>query len=276
MNPKPDPRYASAERPVNRRTASPHERVAAATQAPPARVRQQLQSAQARRLLGAPLARQLSQQSSHRSAAPAHHALLAVMALAPLGSGAGAVGAVLGWQQASVIGMAAGVALFIGGATATAWALRARRRARPDVDAAPTRPVFEPEALAQLDRVMGALAPQLPAETLARLVAIKSVLVRMAPLLATARTDEHFTPDDRLYIAECVRRYLPDLLQAWLAVPAHLRTEGAEPSAQALLDEQLDLLHIELRQREQKLGRGAAEPLLRQQRFLKAKQQGRD
>lgn len=263
MNPRPDPKYASAARPVNRRTA------ARAQTQPPARVQQQVQGAQARQLLGAPLARQMGQQSSRRSGAPvgAHHAVLALAPLATLAGGW------IAWQQYGTAALAVGGALAIGGAAALAWALRARRRARPAADAAPAGPVFDPQALVQLDRVLELLAPEVPGDTLGRLTGIKSTLVRMAPLLATAQANEHFTVDDRLYIAECVRRYLPDSLQSWLQVPVHLRAAG-DPSPQALLDEQLDLLQAELRDREQKLGRGAAEKLLQQQRFLKAKHGG--
>lgn len=269
MNPRPDPKYASAARPVNRRTAArTHAEPAAPAQAP-ARVRQQVQSAQARQLLGAPLVRQLAQQSAQRSGVPmgAHHA---VLALAPLGALAGAW---IVWQQAGTTALAAGSSLLIASATALAWALRARRRARPAADAAPAGPVFERDPLVQLDRVLELIAPEVPGDTLGRLAGIKSTLVRMAPLLAAAQTSEHFTVDDRLYIAECVRRYLPDSLQGWLQVPAHSRGAG-DPSPQALLDEQLDLLLAELRRREQKLERGAAERLQQQQRFLKAKHGG--
>lgn len=266
MNPRPDPKYASAARPVNRRTAS---RESPQQQPTPARVQQQLQSSQARQLLGAPLARQMGQQSALRSGTPLgpHHAVLALAPLAVL------AGAWIAWQLPSAAGLAGGGALVVGGAAAMAWALRARRRARPAPDAPPGGPVFDAQALAQLDRVMELLAPQVSAATLTRLVGIKSTLVRMAPLLATAQPSEHFTVDDRLYIAECVRRYLPDSLQGWLQVPPSLRDAG-EPSPQALLDEQLDLLQTELHRREQTLGRGAADPLLQQQRFLKAKHGG--
>ena len=266
MNPQPDPKYASAARPVNRRTAP---REAREPQPAPARVQQQVQSNRARQLLGAPLARQIGQQSARRGGTSmgAHHPVLALAPLAALAGGW------MAWQHTDAAALAAGGALLIGGAAALVWALRARRRAQPTADAAPAGPVFDPQALARLDQAMELLAPDLPADTLVRLAGIKSTLVRMAPLLATGQATEHFTVDDRLYIAECVRRYLPDSLQGWLQVPAHLRTAG-NPSPQALLDDQLDLLQAELQRREQKLGRGAAEQLLQQQRFLKAKQAG--
>lgn len=274
-NPRPDPRYASAQGPVNRRTAL---RDAPAAAPPPEhpRVRQQLLDAQARQRLGAPLARQLDQQSAAHRGAPPTGVQHAVLALAPL---AGLAGAWIAWQQASALGLAAGAALLLGSAAGTLWALRSRRRqrARGPAGAMPTGPVFDPLALARLDQVLELLAPQVPADTLTRLAGIKSTFVRMAPLLGSAVPNEHFTVDDRLYIAECLRRYLPDSLQGWLQVPSHLREvpgDGAAPSAQALLDQQLDLLQEALHQRERKLGQAATEQLQQQQRFLKAKHGG--
>lgn len=270
MNPRPDPKYASAEGPVNRRTAAWRDRLAERASANP-RVQQHLLNAQARHVLGAPLGQQLEQQSSHRSTARrmgAHHAVLSLAAIA------GLVGAWMAWRQAGATGLAAGSTLLLCSAAAAVWGLRARRRAQPPSDATPAGPVFDPKALAQLDQVLELLAPQVPADTLVRLAGLKSTLVRMAPLLVKVQVDEYFTMDDRLYIAEFVRRYLPDTLQGWLQVPAHLRAtpgQGGSPSAQALLDQQLALLQGQLAQRELKLGHGAAERLRRQQRFLRAK-----
>lgn len=265
MNPRPDPRYASAKGPVNRRTAPREGPTAAPVHT---RVQRQLQHTQARQLLGAPLSHQLTRQASRSSARPSgvRHA---VLGLAPI---AGLAGAWLLWQQAGPAALAAGGALLAGSVVALVWAWRNRRRAQQLAGmAAPAGLGFDPQALARLDQVLELLAPQVPGKTLARLVGLKSTLVRMAPLLAQAQVSEHFTPDDRLYIGECVRRYLPDSLQGWLQVPAHLRAVAGEAdglSAQALLDQQLELLQAELLKREQKLGLGAAEPLRQQQRFL--------
>lgn len=234
-------------------------------------MQRQLQQTQARQLLGGPLSHRLTRQAARageRTAGVRH----AVLGLAPI---AALAGAWLLWKAAGPATVAAGAALLLAGVPASFWAWRERRRVRQAADtAAPAGPVFDARALAQLDQVLELLAPQVPGDTLTRLVAIKSTLVRLAPLLARAQLDEHFTPDDRLYIGECVRRYLPDSLQGWLQVPAHLRTTGGAAdglSAQALLDQQLDLLQAELLEREQKLVLGAAEPLRQQQRFLSDK-----
>ncbi|MDM0115768.1 hypothetical protein QTI66_26705 [Variovorax sp. J22R133] len=270
MNQRPgtDSKYASAQGPVNRRTAL---REARPEQGINARVQQQVQVAQARQWLGAPLSQQLgAAHVGNRGKRPVgvHHA---VLALAPI---VGLAGAWMGWQQASMVALAAGGALLVGSVAATAWALRARRRDRPDAPGASAGAVFDADVLARIDKLLNTLAPLLPPATLERLASLKGTLVRMTPLMARTPVNEHFTLDDRLYVVECVSRYLPDSLQGWLQVPAHLRDvppEGGGDSPQALLDAQLDLLQAALREREHKLGRAAAESLQRQQRFLEAK-----
>ena len=95
-------------------------------------------------------------------------------------------------------------------------------------------------------------------------------------LAIAAAVDEHFRPEDRLYVNECLRRYLPDSLQAYLAVPAGQRAlplaDGQ--TAQDLLLGQLTPLHQELLDREAKLAGQASAALLRQQRVRTAKARG--
>ncbi|RZL64052.1 MAG: hypothetical protein EOP81_09765 [Variovorax sp.] len=275
--PRPDPRYASASRPINLRTA-PREAPAVPPQVH-ASVRQRLQSTHARQLLGTPLHRQLGQpplQTGPRRPASRRHAVLGLAPMVAL------VGAWLAWPPSTPTALAAGGLLVAGGLGAAAWALVDGHRARQARagSAAPVAPAFDMQALVRLDAVLEELAPLAPPATLVQLGELKATLVRVAPLLATAPVNELFTLDDRLYMAEAVRRYLPDSLQGWLQVPAHLRDtpgdgDGDEAlSAQALLDRQLTLLQAELHQRERKLGRGAAAKLLQQQRFLAAKHRG--
>ena len=275
--PRPDPRYASASGPINRRTAARQKPLA-----PPAvhaAVQQRLINTHARQLLGAPLHRQLGQlplRSGPRRPASRRHAVLGLAPMAAL------VGVWLAWPPSTSAALAAGGLLIAGGLAAAGWAWYAGHRARRTqaASAAPASPVFDLQALMHLDTVLEELAPLAPAATLAQLGELKATLVRVAPLLVTTPVSEHFTLDDRHYMAETVRRYLPDSLQGWLLVPAHLRDtpgdgDGDEGlSAQALLDRQLTLLQAELHRREQKLGCGAAEQLRRQQRFLDAKRSG--
>lgn len=105
------------------------------------------------------------------------------------------------------------------------------------------------------------------------LAEFKQLVARIARHPQSASTDEFFTVEDRLYVVECVRRYLPDSLQSYLAVPRSQRAVALADggSAESLLASQLDLLRSELEQREAKLARSAAEQLVRQQRFLQSK-----
>jgi hypothetical protein len=86
--------------------------------------------------------------------------------------------------------------------------------------------------------------------------------------------DEHFTTEDRLFLRECLRRYIPDTLEAFLRVPAGQRNTAlldSQTTAEATLLRQLLTLREEIAQREKKIGRSAAEGLMQQDRFLASK-----
>jgi hypothetical protein len=130
------------------------------------------------------------------------------------------------------------------------------------------------EVLAALDTTLANAAPQLPEATLATLLSLKSTIARVVPLLNMLVPGANFTQDDRHYVIELVRRYVPDSLAAYLHVPAAQRNmAGAnlEPSALALLDGQLALLQTELSSREQLLVQGTHAALHQQDRFLQSK-----
>ena len=106
------------------------------------------------------------------------------------------------------------------------------------------------------------------------LVSLKAAAVRVALALGGAPVDGDFTLDDRMYVIESLRRYIPDTLGAYLQVPAAQRPvpgAGEGPSANDLLQGQLALLQSELEQHEQRLHGSAVEALRRQQRFLQSK-----
>lgn len=127
-------------------------------------------------------------------------------------------------------------------------------------------------SLAAFDAALEKSAAQLDEENATRLLTIKDAFKRMGNQVAAH--DEHFTVEDRMYLRECLRRYVPDSVQAYLRVPAAQRNEALlndQPCAQIALLQQLDLLLEEIRLREKKLGRSAAEVLARQQRFLASK-----
>jgi hypothetical protein len=117
------------------------------------------------------------------------------------------------------------------------------------------------------------IAPEIPADIAQQLADLKQSIVRIGRNPAAAQPDEHFTFEDRMYVVECVRRYLPDGLQAYLGVPKAQRLEALADgqTPHALLVAQLEMLRAGLAERETKLARSAAEALLQQERFLKAK-----
>lgn len=261
MTPR-DPKFVVADKPVNRRTAGRQP-------LPPVPVhpaaQERLRAAQARTRLGAPLAEQL------RAPVPRDRTPLPPMAvLGGVVAACGAVAAMLAGLQSSPAGAAAGgIALLAG--SALAW--RHRRRPIAALQAAPVAPLLDDAAIHALDRAFEQMAPEVPASLVQPLAEFKQLVVRIARHPAAGAADEFFTLDDRMYVTECVRRYLPDTLQSYLAVPKAQRALplADSPSPEGLLAAQLAMLRGELERREAKLARSAAEQLLRQQRFLKSK-----
>lgn len=250
-----DPKYLVGRRPVNRRTAGA---AAVAPKVAPVAV-QRARVAQTRSRLGAPLAEQL------RSPAAARAPLGKTAVGGGILGACGALGLFLAWLHASPLIAVAGAGGLAGGL------LLARGRRRGPQLGAPALPLFDPEAVGAFDQSVQQLATELPAEVVQSLVAFKQLVLRMAR--HPGAVDEHFHVEDRLYANECLRRYLPDSLQAYLGVPREQRgaplADGQSP--QDMLLQQLALLHAEMEKREAALARGATEALLRQQRFLAAK-----
>jgi hypothetical protein len=255
-----DSRFVVADRPVNRRMAL---RAQAgndeAARIAPARVR----AVQARNRIGPPLAEQL------HAAPSAGRERLAPRAIAgAVIASTGGLGLFLAWLQSSTFGGVAGVA-----ALAAGLVLARPRPAGPtDLQATPGA-VLDAAAVEAFDTAVERLAPELPPPVADALADLKLLVLRIARHPAAATVDEHFRLEDRLYVNECLRRYVPDSLQAYFTVPAEQRSaplpDGQTP--ETLLLAQLAQLRGALQQREQALGRSAAEALLRQQRFLNAK-----
>ncbi|MEO9149083.1 MAG: hypothetical protein ABI212_06875 [Burkholderiaceae bacterium] len=279
-NPRgPGPRHVSATAPVNRRTARGRVAEEAPLSLPPDSVAaaRQRQSA-ARALLGIPLAERIAaaQPALRAGDAPASSAGPARVGLALLTAAAGA-GIVLGAVQSSLaLGAAGAVGLLAAAGWSAAGRFRDRRRAAAATPAALAMPpAFEAATLRRLDELLATVAPQVPPGVCAQLVDLKDRFVRIATLLARADAGEHVPSDDRMYLIEAERRYLPDTLRAFLAVPLPQRhdrpLEEGGATALALLADQLALLQSELQLREDQLARAAGAALLRQQRFLRSK-----
>ena len=266
-----NPRRAYANAPVNRRTTP---KAAPKPQAAPPAIRMRAQQAKQRQVLGVPLSELLGRNTAdalthqHRALHPALIAasVLAVAALSVL------------LLIRSGLGLAlAGVLMTLSG---LCW-LWQRRIIRAKPLLANPSP-FDEQVLHKIDQMFEAAAAAVNESALERLMALKTSATRMA--LAVHRSEiagdgdgGDFTVEDRLYVIEAIRRYIPDTLSAYLQVPPAQRalpSAPAAPSADQLLLTQLALLQSELAQREQLLHADSLEPLRRQQRFLQAKAAG--
>ncbi|MET0333796.1 MAG: hypothetical protein ABW190_05950 [Rhizobacter sp.] len=163
----------------------------------------------------------------------------------------------------------------VGGAMvagATAWwvARRSGGRTASPATMAPVM-VIDPQALEHLDKLMEAVVPELSDEALDRLLSVKLALVRVAR--ASGDAGESLSMDDRLYLSECFRRYVPDSIDAYLSIPQAQRANAidAERPATALFLDQLALLQADIDTLEQKVHRESGDRLLQQQRFLETK-----
>lgn len=275
--PQPSQRFASSSGPVNRRTVRQPLEVSPPPQAH-ASLRQRMAQVQARHRLGQPLSQRLAVGGSNRLRGATPAASVGAAGALALGG----VGLLLAGLQASWLLGAASVGLT--GLAAGLWMVARRQSAASSLAEQPLLPLFDATALAKLDEVLHHLASEMTEAQLAPLRSLTDTLERMAPLMRRVGVNEQFTQEDHFYVTECVRRYLPDTLQAYLQVPRHSRSQpapasldagsGPAPSADELLATQLALLQTELGRREKALTSASTEALQKQQRFLKAKGAG--
>lgn len=275
--PQSSQRFASSSGPVNRRTVRQPLEVSPPPQAH-ASLRQRMAQVQARHRLGQPLSQRLAVGGSNRLRGATPAASVGAAGALALGG----VGLLLAGLQASWLLGAASVGLT--GLAAGLWMVARRQSAATSLAEQPLLPLFDATALAKLDEVLHHLASEMTETQLAPLRGLADTLERMAPLMRRVGVNEQFTQEDHFYVTECVRRYLPDTLQAYLQVPRHSRSQpapasldagtGHAPSADELLATQLALLQTELGRREKALTSASTEALQKQQRFLKAKGPG--
>lgn len=275
--PQSSQRFASSSGPVNRRTVRQPLEVSPPPQAH-ASLRQRMAQVQARHRLGQPLSQRLAVGGSNRLRGATPAASVGAAGALALGG----VGLLLAGLQASWLLGAASVGLT--GLAAGLWMVARRQSAASSLAEQPLLPLFDATALAKLDEVLHHLASEMTEAQLAPLRSLADTLERMAPLMRRVGVNEQFTQEDHFYVTECVRRYLPDTLQAYLQVPRHSRSQpapasldagsGPAPSADELLATQLALLQTELGRREKALTSASTEALQKQQRFLKAKGAG--
>jgi len=261
-----DPRYITADGPANPRHAR-RESLAPAPASEEALAR--VERVHARHLLGAPL------QAQMRAAAPAkREPTHPVQIGSAIGASAGGVVLLLGAIQSLPVVALSGAGLLAVGLASLRW--WSSRRAAPRA-LGPAAPLFDEETMSRFDAALERASVDLDEQLCQQLLALKSSLVRVGTRAEAVATDEHFTLEHRMYLLECLRRYIPDSLEAYLHVPAAQRNSAAAgegQSADSLLSRQLALLQEEVDRREEALGRSVTEALRRQQRFLEAKRRG--
>ena len=259
-----DPKFVTSSRPVNQRTAA---RQLIREQPLKPIVRARLEGAKARSRFGVPLAEQIGSSASTSKR-------VALSALTILGSIISAVSIIcllLAWIQLSwlfatarLLGLLAGLGLVV----------REHHSGVSANLAVSVEPFFDSSSLQNFDRMLDKLAAEVPENIALQLGEVKQVIVRISRHASAVAADENFTMDDRMYVIESVRRYLPDSLQSYLLIPSQQRTIVAvdgQHTAATLLGHQLSLIQVELQKRESRITKSMAENLLRQQRFLESK-----
>ena len=262
-------RWVSGDGPINRRTVNRQQlrdTPPADSVSPEAFAR--AERSQARSALGAGLAQQLEAAQTPAHQAP--HALQIVFAIVFT---CGVLTGLLAWLQMSLLLGVAALGLVLLGALG--WFKGVKRplpvaASRGGVGA--RAPLFDKKTLSTFDEVLQTTASELSPAVHAVLRRIKAALAQAAQ--HAGPVDEHFTQDDRMFLVECLRRYIPDSLDAYLRVPPAQRRQALSPqesSPEDALAQQLMMLQDEIEKRSKKIGRSAAEDLLKQQRFLESK-----
>lgn len=263
-----DSRWVSGDGPINLRTVNRQQLGAVRPQAsvsPEAFAR--AERSQARSALGAGLAQQLEVAQT-----PAHQAPHALQIIFAIVFTCGVLTGLLAWLQMSLLLGAAALGLVLLGALGWFKGVKRPTPVAASRSEGPRAPLFDKKTLTAFDEALQATASELSPAVHAVLRRIKAALAQAAQ--HAGPVDEHFTQDDRMFLVECLRRYIPDSLEAYLRVPPNQRSHALspqEPSPQDALAQQLLMLQDEIEKRSKKIGRSAAENLLKQQRFLESK-----
>ena len=247
---QPDPRYVSASQPVNRRTAKPIDQPEQINPLVQERLAAKWASQHAKGKFGLPMAEQLHtprQAGQKPTIAP-------LFIVGGVISAVSAVSLLLATIQQSVVFAGVGAVALVGGVGLMVFSRR--QEAMRPLENSTTTALFDDVSVQAFDRALANMVTDTPDEITAELGRLKLRLVRIAQLGARTAIDEHFTLDDRLYLTELMRRYLPDSLHAYLQVPKDQRlapvlVHGA--TASSLLMGQLQILCGELDKQEKKL-----------------------
>jgi hypothetical protein len=269
MNENPqDSRLVSGDGPINRRTVKrEHLQDAAQQDAENPEVIARALRAHARHALGSGLAQLVRQTGRPHRQTSQGLQIASTIVLA-----CGVVVGLLAWLQVSVLLVGSALVLLGLGAIGMLRSLKnasATRLANPGMIHVP---IFDDRSLQAFDEVLEKTAPELGPTAIALLCRLKASLAEVAG--HAGRSDEYFTQEDRMFLVECLRRYIPDSIEAYLRVPKERRSQALLPegtTAEDSLCKQLTGLQEEIEMRIKKIGRSAAEELLKQQRFLDSK-----
>ncbi len=261
-------RWVSGDGPINRRTVNRQQlrdTPPADSVSPEAFAR--AERSQARSALGAGLAQQLE-----AAQAPVHQAPHALQIVFAIVFTCGVLTGLLAWLQMSMLLGAVALGLMVVGGLGWFKGVKQPFRLATARALGATPLLFDKKTLNTFDEALQATASELSPAVHAVLRRMKASLVNVAQ--HAGPVDEHFTQDDRMFLVECLRRYIPDSLEAYLRVPAEHRSMALSPqdaSPEGTLTQQLLTLQDEIEKRSKKIGRSAAEDLLKQQRFLESK-----
>nr|WP_315469675.1 hypothetical protein [uncultured Undibacterium sp.] len=261
MTPLP-PKYVASNRPVNQRTSPPPDPAKAAIHP---RVQERMNALKAKHQFGLPLTEQLL--SVYGTAKPTQLTLTKItggLLLALSGTGL----ALAAIEKSIFLTCVAAPGLLLG------LFVLLRPGLQKTDDTNQHTNLFDPSSVAAFDRALEQISDELDAKFLTQLNSIKAQIIRIATLASRADVSAHFSIEDRHYLSESLRRYLPDTLQSYLQVPLNARTNkmgDLNQSPDELLHQQLNLLQQEFDKREHKLIENTAEQLQHQQRFLEQK-----
>jgi hypothetical protein len=262
---QPDSKYVTSNRPVNRRTSA--KPISLKENISPL-VQERLAAMKAKSRFGVPLTEQLQRSMQTGTQVPLSRKMVAAGIVTALSLTALLLAAI---QASGTMAIAGGVGLCCG----LGLILHARRQVGHAVaDTMGLSPIFEEQSLQSFDNALHQLSLEVSEEIAARLRELKQQIFRIAKIAVTQSVDENFALEDKHYLSESLRRYLPDSFQSYLLVPEAARTTQMiteNQTAEMLLLSQIALLHTEFAKQEFKLNKSAAEQLLRQQRFLEAK-----
>lgn len=261
MTPLP-PKYVVSNRSVNQRTSPPPDPVKPAIHP---RVQERMNALKAKQQFGLPLTEQLF--SVYGNTKPERLSLVKItsgLLLALSGSGLmfAAIEKSVVLTSVAVPGLLLGLFFFL------------RRDPQTIAETNLHTDLFDRTSLAAFDRALEQISDELDARFLTQLSSIKAQIIRIAKLANRRDIGAHFSIEDRHYLSESLRRYLPDTLQSYLQVPPNARTNkmgDLNQSPDDLLHQQLSLLQQEFDKREKKLIENTAEQLQHQQRFLEQK-----